>query len=172
MQRPSPNSPRRTTPRSGDGRLNLLLSYGGWRKGDSWADRLPTLLEPFGVRAWRANSGIEAQRLLDEINVHLAVVDLALPLDREPDASPVDAQPAGDRLLELMTRLPGRPPTLVVNRRLGEREGTRDLCSALSCGAFAVIERPVDLEAMLDAMRRVLSRHYCDRWPSDTGGPN
>lgn len=161
---------RRSIPRSagpsrgGGGRLNLLLSYGGWRD-DSWADRLPQYLEPFGVQAWRANSGVEAQRLIDEIEVHLAVIDLALPLERAQSGEPATGAAAGPRLLELMARLPGRPPMLVVKRRLTQREGARDLSCALDNGAFAVIERPVDMEAMLDAMRRVLVRHYADRWP-------
>ncbi|GAB4519178.1 MAG: hypothetical protein Tsb0013_23160 [Phycisphaerales bacterium] len=168
MHRRPRSTPRSTDPAHGaGGRLNLLLSYGGWRD-DSWADRLPRYLEPFGVRAWRADSGVEAQRLIDRIEVHLAVIDLALPLERAQDGSPLSERPAGARLLELMTRLPGRPPMLVVKRRLGEREGSRDVASALDCGAFAVIERPVDMEAMLDAMRRVLARHYADRWPQCT----
>lgn len=181
QQRPRSNPAYRSSVPDDDGRLNLLLSYGGWRKGDSWADRLPTLLEPFGVRSWRADSGAEAQQVLEHIPVHLAVIDLALPLERGPETGGVDNQPAGARLLQLMTRLPWRPPTLVVQRRLGQREGARDLASALHCGAFAVIERPVDLEAMLDAMRRVLVRCYADRWPQcpdpeappsdDGGGP-
>ncbi len=167
MQQRPPSIPRHTDPDpSGQqgGRLNLLLSYGGWRD-ESWADLLPRLLAPFGVRAYRADSGVEAQRVLDAVPVHLAVIDLALPLERGEDASPLESEPAGARLLELMTRLPGRPPTLVVKRRMGAREGSRDLSSALHCGAFAVIERPVVMEAMLDAMRRVLARHYADRWP-------
>lgn len=161
---------RRTSPNpapgpASDGRLNLLLSYGGWRE-ESWADRLPRLLEPIGVRAWRADSGLEAQQLLRQIEVHLAVVDMALPLDRAPGASGVDAEPAGGRLLELMARAPGRPPTLVIKRRRGQRDEARDVASALHAGAFAVIERPVDLEAVLAAMQRILARHYADRWPS------
>ena len=163
-RRSSPRASAAGSSAGGGGRLNLLLSYGGWRD-DSWADRLPRYLEPFGVQAWRADSGVEAQRLIDEIEVHLAVIDLALPLERSSSGDPISGEAAGARLLELMPRLPGRPPLLVVNRRLGQREGIRDTASALDCGAFAVIERPVDMEAMLDAMRRVLTRFYADRWP-------
>ena len=168
--RDRPSSIPTDTPPQGDGRLNLLLSYGGWRE-ESWADRLPRLLEPFGIRAWRANSGVEAQRVLGEVRVHLAVIDMALPLERGDDASAIESQPAGARLLELMNRQSVRPPTLVVKRRLGRRECSRDTTSALRCGAFAVIERPVHMEAMLDAMRRVLCRHYADRWPDGCSPP-
>lgn len=162
-----PETPQSAGP---GGRLNLLLSYGGWRDS-SWADRLPVLLEPFGIRSYRVDSGLEARRVMTQVSVHLAVIDLALPLDRSQGAASADGEPGGARLLELLSRLPERPPTLVVKRRLGEREEARDVHSALSSGAFAVIERPVDLELMLDAMRRVVERHYSDRWPSEHEDP-
>ncbi len=146
-------------------RFNLLLSYGGWRD-ESWADLLPRLLEPMGVRSWRADSGVEAEKLLKHVPVHVAVIDMGLPLDPQ---DPSCDEPAGYRLLQIMARLPQRPPTLVVKRRRTRREETRDVASALQAGAFAVIERPVDLETMLQTMQRVLIRHYAGRWPCDGG---
>jgi CheY-like chemotaxis protein len=145
------------------GRLNLLLTYAGWQE-DSWIDRLPRLLEPLGVRAWRASSGHEASRLIRTVPVHIAVVDLALPLDSTPGASG-SGEEGGPRILELLARLEQPPPTVVVKRRRTQREDARQLSSALSAGAFAVLDQPVQLETALEVMRRVLCRHYADRWP-------
>lgn len=152
---PAPDTP--------GGRLNLLLSYAGWRD-ESWADRLPRLLEPMGVRSHRAASAREATRVIETIPIHVAVVDLALPLDAPCDR----AEEAGPRLLELLARTATRPPTVVVKRARTTRDDQRELAAALRAGAFAVIDRPHDtheLEGMLDVLRRVLTRHYRGRWP-------
>ena len=150
--------------RAGEGgRLNLLLTYAGWQE-DSWIDRLPRLLEPLGVRAWRAASGHEASRLIRTVPVHIAVVDLALPLN-DGGASGGAGEEGGGRILELLARLEQPPPTVVVKRRRTRREDARQLSTALSAGAFAVLDQPVHLETALEVMRRVLLRHYADRWP-------
>lgn len=149
------------------GRLNLLLSAAGhvaWRD-ESWADALPRLLEPMGVQTFRVRSGREATRLLQSTQVHIALVDLGLPLDASADGSPLSAEEGGPRLLELLQRL-GAPPTVVVKREKTRREDARTLSSALGAGAFAVLERPVHLETALEVMRRILCRHYAGRWPS------
>jgi CheY-like chemotaxis protein len=157
--RPDITDPARNEP---GGRLNLLLSYGGWDH-DPWIDRLPTLLEPFGVRSFKAASGAEATRIIQRFPVHIAVVDLALPLEA-CDAAPATEE-GGARLLDLLARLDQPPPTVVVKRRRPPRQSSRELASALQRGAFAVLEPPVHLETALETMRRVLMRHYADRWP-------
>ena len=53
-----------------------------------------------------------------------------------------------------------RPPQPTV------RESRRGLTSALREGAFAVLDRPLKLETMLETMRRVVQRHYQDLWPA------
>ena len=148
------------------GRLNLLLSAAGpvaWRD-ESWADALARLLEPMGVQAWRVRSGREATRLLQNTNVHIALVDLALPLEENEVAPGVPE--GGPRLLELLGRMPTPPPTVVVKQPRSQREDARTLSSVLSAGAFAVLERPVHLETALEVMRRILCRHYANRWPN------
>lgn len=150
-------------PVSTGGRLNLLLSYAGWQP-DSWADRLPRLLEPMGVRSLRANSAREASEVLRAAPIHIAVVDLGLPLDE----SGSDAQEAGPRLLDLLARLPEPPPTVVVKHSRTHRDACREMNAALRCGAFAVIDRPrspTDLEILLDVLSRCLTRFYHGRWP-------
>ncbi|TVQ33523.1 MAG: response regulator [Phycisphaeraceae bacterium] len=151
----------------GAGRLNMLLSYGGWRS-DSWAERLPCLLQPMGVRAWRVDSGRDAARLLQSGSpFHIAVVDLRLPLDRSPagEGTKERMEEGGSRLLELLARLPDPPPTIVVKASRTQRDDARELAEALRRGVFTVVDRPVDLELMLELFRRILRRHYEDRWP-------
>lgn len=154
-----------------EGRLNLLLSWADWR-GDSWAERLPTLLEPMGVRSVRAHTGRQAEHVIRTIPVHIAVVDLGLPLDDpQPGASSTPSE-AGTRLLELLRRLEAPPPTVVVKTARSHRDETRSIAAALNSGAFAVVDRSAaDLECMLDVMRRCLRRFYEDRWPDGARPP-
>ena len=106
--RPSHHAPNQPQPGSGaegsganPNRLNLL-SYAGWQH-ESWADRLPRLLEPMGVHSLRAGTGREATLAIDSFPIHMAIVDLSLPLDANPD--PAGAPEAGPRLLEILRRL-------------------------------------------------------------------
>lgn len=161
----------------GGPRLNLLLSYAGWHR-DAWVDHLPRLLEPMGILSHRAASGTEATRVIRSTSIHVAVVDLGLPLDAEAEGAAADAHgpkvshpelnEGGPRLLELLSRLDQPPPVVAVKRCRGARDEKRDLCEALRLGAFAVIDRPRDvddLNTMLEVLRRVLQRHYQGRWP-------
>lgn len=157
-------------------RLNLLLSAGGavaWRD-ESWADCLPRLLEPMGVKTWRVRSGREAAAVIRSTTVHIALVDLALPLDPSDPTDPArpvapgaggPATEGGARLLELLARLDCPPTTVVVKRGRTHREDARTLGAALHAGAFAVLERPVQLETALEVIRRILTRRHCGRWP-------
>jgi CheY-like chemotaxis protein len=147
------------------GRLNLLLSHGGWEQ-DSWVERLPRLLEPMGVVSLRAQNGKHAATVIESTPIHIAIVDLALPLDRPED---VEFAEGGVRLLELLARLSQPPPTVVVRRSRTHRDDTRELNAALRAGAYAVVDRPSDtheLNVMLEVLRRCLTRFYAGRWPA------
>jgi hypothetical protein len=189
---PSPD-PDASSCAPGACRLNLLLSYAGWHP-DPWVDRLPRLLEPLGIVSHRAGSGRQAQQVIKTIPIHIAVVDLGLPLDLplnlphdltasaeaaaqaqvDPASDPSDDYSApeleegGSRLLELLHRLDQPPPTVVVKRARSQRGDHRDMAEALRLGAFAVVDRPRDahdLNLMLDVLRRCLARFYEGRWP-------
>lgn len=149
---------------NGHSRLNLLLSDAS-RPDQSWADRLPPLLEPMGVRTVRARSGREASEVIQATAIHMAVVDLALPLDTGSD------EDGGLRLLELLRRSEHRPPTIVIRRARTTREASREAMRALLADAFAVVDRPShhrDVELLLEVLRRVLARHYRGQWPGAT----
>ncbi|MFZ4572910.1 MAG: hypothetical protein ACOYN0_00850 [Phycisphaerales bacterium] len=151
------------------GRLNLLLSYAGWDQ-DSWVDRLPRLLEPMGVTSVRAACGREASEVIRRTPIHIAVVDLGLPLEAAGESDEPDPQfsEGGPRLLELLARMAEPVPVVAVKRGRTHRDDARDIAAALRHGAFAVMDRPRDvndLNVMLDVLRRCLARHYDGRWP-------
>ncbi|HLO40559.1 MAG TPA: response regulator [Phycisphaerales bacterium] len=154
------------------GRLNLLLSYAGWQP-DPWVERLPPLLEPMGVQSLRAATGREAQDVIRTNPIHIAVVDLGLPLDSvDSEADAPELSEGGSRLLELLHRLDQPPPTVVVKRARSTRDDHRDMAAALRLGAFAVVDRPRDqhdLNLILEVLRRCLTRFYQGRWPGGVG---
>lgn len=119
-----------------------------------------------GVHSLRAGTGREAKALIQSNPIHIAVVDLGLPLDGS--VAEQDLSEGGSRLLELLARLDAPPPTVAVKRQKSARDDTRELSDALRLGAFAVIDRPSgtrDLELLLEVLRRALSRFYAGRWP-------
>lgn len=166
---PDPETgPSGGTPGGGGARLNLLLSYAGWQP-DPLISRLPTLLQPMGIRSLTASTGREASSVIQANRVHIALVDLALPLDkaRSIDEAPEFAE-GGPRLLELLARLDEPPPVVAVKRSRSARDDARDIAAALRLGAFAVVDRPEttgDLNMILDVLRRCLARFYKGRWP-------
>lgn len=157
----------------GADRLNLLLTFGGWQR-DSWADRLPRVLEPIGVRSLRAHTAREAADLIRSYPIHIAVVDLRLPFDAIPPSSPVAPgaqamaaalEEAGTRVLDLLSRLASPPPTIVIKRGRSTREDAREMQHALRIGACAALDPPVHIEDMLRALQRTLHRFYGGQWP-------
>lgn len=63
-----------------DHRLTLLLSWADWRPS-TWVNTLPPLLEPLGISSVWARSAREAERVIRTRTVHIAIVDLGVPLD-------------------------------------------------------------------------------------------
>ena len=164
---PDPLKGDRTNPR-----LNLLLSYSGWRE-QSCVDQLPRLLSPMGIQSIRVDSGEEAEQVIRTYRVHIAVVDLAIPLlkaapeDNPPATPPIPSTRGGARMLQLLRRLDEQPPVVVIRPADPSlRENTRSLGQSLREGVFAVLDQPVAIEDMLEVMRRILRRHYADVWPS------
>ena len=143
----------------------MLVSASDWRQ-QPVAEQLPALLQPLGVECVRVASGHEATDVLRTMTIHIAVVDLAIPLRAGDDAS-VRRSEAGARLLQLLRRLDAPPPTIVIRPpQPSQRENARTLSDALREGAFAVLDRPVHMEALLEALRRLVHRHYRDHWPA------
>lgn len=161
---PEPETP--ATGHRGHGprtRLNLLLSYGGWRR-ESWADQLPQLLDPVGIHSIKVESGRQAEDVIRSTHVHIAVIDLRIPLEGRGGSPGGEA--SGPRVLQLLRRLNPTPPTIVVrDAQPAERERVRGLAAALREGAYSVLDHPVRLETMLELLRRITRRYYADLWP-------
>jgi len=120
-----------------------------------------------GIQSIKATSGEEAAEVIQRFTVHIAVVDLAIPLERarESTSQPPSTE-AGPRILQLLRRMDAPPPTVVVRPSQPEsRQSARGLTQALREGAFAVLDQPVNLESLLEVLRRILRRHYADGWP-------
>lgn len=142
-------------------RLNLLLSSREEDRSAALLDQLVRLLEPMGIRGVVARSVEEAEESIRRLAIHIALVDLQIPL------RPGGSDPAGGRVLQLLRRLDPAPPTVILRPpQPAARESARGLAEALRDGAFAVVDRPARLETLLEVMRRVLRRHYADNWPS------
>ena len=140
-------------------RLNLLFSS-TWRQ-DVPSAELPRLLDPLGVRCLEARCGRDAATLVEQQEIHIAMVDLEMPMDLDGDR-----RPAGHRLIQLLRRIEPTPPIVLLRpAQASRRESERGLSDALREGVFAVLDRPLGLESMLETLRRVVRRHYADRWP-------
>jgi CheY-like chemotaxis protein len=167
-----PQAPKEGNPGcpGGTTRLNLRLSYAGWQP-DPWVERLPRLLEPMGIASHLAQTGKEASDLIKTTPIHVAVVDLGLPLDEREGPDSDEFTEGGPRLLELLQRLEVPPPVVAIKRTRTHRDDSRDINAALRMGAFAILDRPqttADLNLVLDVLRRCLERHYHGKWPGSS----
>ena len=146
-------------------RLNMLLSD----RGQQWASQLPCLLEPQGVRTLRADSVTASVKLIHRDPIHIAVIDMALPMQvgqADPQAA---AAPGGICLLKEIRRLAQRPRAIVAvrDRRFDPRIDDPILIEALKLNVFSVLDEPVEIEQILGVLRRALERHYQGRWPAE-----
>ena len=128
-------------------RLTVLLG----NDQEGWHDHLRRLLEPQGVQTLSARSGREALHLIESRPVHVAVLDAQMP------------QLGGLQVVKLMREelRTAAPPAILVANDLTSHL----LREALMMHVFSVLSKPVDLNVLLDALARVMRRHYESRWP-------
>lgn len=129
------------------------------------------LLAPMGVQSLRVRTARQAEQVIRTTPIHVAVVDLGLPMDFGA-AAPCDD--AGPRVLDMLKRTTAAGgfgiPTVIVRSPRSQRDACREMTAALHFNAFAVIDRrSADVEQMLKLLQRVLDRHYQGRWPSPNG---
>jgi CheY-like chemotaxis protein len=152
-----------------DVRFNVLLTEDREHAIEHWTHQLPRLLRPQGIQSFVVRTGREALEVVGSTRIHAAVIDLSTPAG----ASETGERPSGGSgaqgglwLLEVFRRLPRRPPVVVVNSMtFTPRDAQRMLNEALRLGAFSVINRPVELEALLAVIRRLVDREYRGQWP-------
>ena len=129
-------------------RLSVLLAH----DSEGWQDTVRRLLEPQGVHTLAVRSGREALDVLQHTQVHVAVLDQQMP------------QLGGLQVIKLMRDLKAPPPSILRANHLTDHL----LHDALGLRVFSVLSKPVDLNLLLDALARVMKRHYASRWPSDS----
>lgn len=146
-------------------RFNVLLTEDREHAPEHWTRQLPQILAPMGISATIARTGDEAVQVTLDRDIHAAIVDLATP--RNDTADPT---PGGLWVLEVLSRQPNCPPVVVVNSQTySQRVAQRYLNQALRLGAFSVINRQdhgqINIDAMLNAIRKLIERNYQDHWP-------
>ena len=129
-------------------RLSVLLAH----DSEGWQDTVRRLLEPQGVQTVAVRSGREALDVLQHTQVHVAVLDQQMP------------QLGGLQVIKLMRDIKAPPPSILLANHLTDHL----LHDALGLRVFSVLSKPVDLNVLLDALARVLKRHYASRWPSES----
>ncbi len=148
-------------------RFNVLLTQDRPRAAPHWTDQLSRLLEPQGVVSHVAKTTREAIDLAERIKLHAAVIDTATPLGPPQPASAARQGDGGMWLLQLLHRLPDRPPVIVVRMPAFTPSQTeRALREALRLGAFSVMDKPVDVEQLLGVFRRLMDKRYHGTWPN------
>jgi CheY-like chemotaxis protein len=133
-------------------RFSVLLAQSQDSAAPLWQDTVRRLLEPHGVTTLPARSGREALDLIQGGQVHVAVLDQQMP------------QLGGLQVIRIMREMPGAPPSILLAQHLTDHL----LHEALGMRVFSVLSKPVDLNMLLDALARVLRRHYRSKWPSDS----
>jgi CheY-like chemotaxis protein len=124
-------------------RLTVLLA----NEQEGWHQTVRGLLEPQGVTTISARSGREALRAMEAQPIHLAVL-------------------GGLQVVKLMREMEKSdhrklPPAILV----ADDMSSALLREALGMHVFSVLSKPVDFNLLLDAMARVMRRHYESRWP-------
>ena len=131
-------------------RLTVLLA----NEQEGWHQTVRGLLEPQGVTTVTARNGREAIAVMEAQPIHLAVLDAQMP------------GLGGLQVVKLMREMEKSdhrklPPAILVADDLSSAL----LREALGMHVFSVLSKPVDFNLLLDAMARVMRRHYESRWP-------
>lgn len=149
-------------------RFNVLLTEDRQRTIEHWTKQLPRFLEPQGVRTFVAKTGEEAVDLAGRQTIHAALIDVSTPRSSAPEslATFSGQEQDGIWLLELLRRMPDKPPIVVVNHRpFTQRQIQRFMNQAIKMDVFSVIDRPDDIETLLGVIRRLVDRQYAGLWP-------
>jgi CheY-like chemotaxis protein len=133
-------------------RLTVLLA----NEQEGWHQTVRGLLEPQGVRTVSVRSGREVLDAIEHaaadpmhVPIHVAVLDAQMP------------QLGGMAVVKMMQQRAGSPPAIL----LADQLSNSLMQEALALKVFSVLSKPVDFNVLLDALARVVKRHYKGNWP-------
>lgn len=115
-----------------------------------WHTTVSQLLAPQGVQTVSVQSGRQALDLIERTPVHVAVLDVEMP------------GLGGLQVVQRMQHFVSAPPAILLAPTLSAQL----LHQALGLQVFSVLSKPVDFNALLDCLARVMRRHYEGRWPA------
>ena len=129
-------------------RLTVLLAD----EQEGWHRTVRGLLEPQGVRTLSVRTGREVLDVVENDEVHVAVLDTRMP------------QLGGMQVMKMMQQsAKARGVSAIL---LADHLTDQLMHEALQLQAFSVLAKPVDFNVLLDSLARVIRRHYKDRWPT------
>lgn len=148
-----------------DARFRVLLTEDRARPDEHWTRQLPPLLRPLGVQASIASDAKQALSILESTPIHAAVIDLNTPAPQSGDSAG-----GGLWLMQVIQRLPTKPPVVVINSHsYSQKQSGRMLNQALDLGAFSVVNWPVQIDTLLSTFQRLIERAYNNHWPPEAG---
>jgi CheY-like chemotaxis protein len=107
-------------------------------------ETLREIFEPVGYRTFLAESGEEALDIVQQQDVHLALMDLHLP------------RLSGLETMSLVHQIKGVLPVILIT---GEQDDNL-LRKALSANAFCVLAKPVSRNVVIYVVTRALEKYY------------
>jgi CheY-like chemotaxis protein len=112
-------------------------------------ETLREVFEPVGFQTFLAESGEEAIDIVQEYDVHLALMDMHLP------------RLTGLETVEIVRQIRGLLPTILMS---ADRDDWL-LRQALSAKIFCVLAKPVNKNVLIYVVTRALDKFYSDHEP-------
>jgi DNA-binding NtrC family response regulator len=121
------------------GQINVLSAGDSW----AWPLALERIFKPRGVNLLLAKNSNDLVNILEQMRIHATIVDL-------------DDQPNGLAAIKIVRMAFPMLPCLVLSRTASQSILDR----ALQLDVFSVIDRPDDLEILLEQLDRMFMKKY------------
>ena len=119
--------------------VNVLASEANW----AWPRALKEIFQPRGVNLLVADSAGEFVNVIEQKRVHAAIVD-------------IDSKAGGLATIRIIRMDYPLLPCIVLSSKTGEST----LIKALKLDVFSIINKPVDMNVLLDLLNRLFIKRY------------